>query len=69
MPASGCCRSRQLLPLWREHRGEAVILLITARAIVTVGMFEGILIGLALSIVKSAWDTSHIQLHAVERPD
>lgn len=61
--------SKQLVPLWREHRGEAVILLITAGAIITVGMFEGILIGLALSIVKSAWDTSHIQLHAVERPD
>jgi MFS superfamily sulfate permease-like transporter len=60
---------RQLPPLWREHRGEAVILLITAMAIVTVSMFEGVLIGLALSIVKSAWDTSHIQMHTVERPD
>ena len=56
----------KLLPLghlgsmWREHRGEAVILLATAVAIVSVSMFEGVLIGLALSVVKTAWETSHI---------
>ncbi|MEV6793665.1 SulP family inorganic anion transporter [Streptomyces sp. NPDC051320] len=61
--------AKQVVPLWREHRGEAVILLITATAIVTVSMFEGVLIGLALSVVKSAWETSHIQLHTDERPD
>ena len=60
---------RYVVSLWREHRGEAVILLITTTAIVTVSMFEGVLIGLALSIVKSAWETSHIQLHTIERPD
>ncbi|MET8677160.1 SulP family inorganic anion transporter [Streptomyces sp. NPDC004647] len=58
----------KLLPLghlpamWREHRGEAVILVITAVAIVAVNMFEGVLIGLALSVVKTAWETSHIHL-------
>ncbi|MFJ9011613.1 SulP family inorganic anion transporter [Streptomyces canus] len=56
----------KLLPLghlgsmWREHRGEAVILLVTAVAIVSVSMFEGVLIGLALAVVKTAWETSHI---------
>jgi len=52
----------QLAPLWREHRGEAGILVVTAGAIVVVNMFEGVLIGLALSIVKSAWETSHIHV-------
>ncbi|MEW1692908.1 SulP family inorganic anion transporter [Streptomyces sp. NPDC091265] len=60
---------RQLVPLWREHRGEAVILIVTAIAIVTVSMFEGVLIGLALSIVKSAWETSHVHLHTTESAD
>ena len=34
------------MPLWREHRGEAVVLVVTAVAIVAVNMFEGVLIGL-----------------------
>lgn len=51
---------KHLAPMWRDHRGEAVILVITAVAIVTVNMFEGVLIGVALSIVKTAWETSHI---------
>ncbi|MER6310510.1 SulP family inorganic anion transporter [Streptomyces sp. NPDC001739] len=49
-------------PLWREHRGEAVVLLVTALAIVTVNMFEGVLIGLLLAIAKTAWETSHVHL-------
>ncbi|MDT0310073.1 SulP family inorganic anion transporter, partial [Streptomyces sp. DSM 44917] len=51
---------RRLVPLWREHRGEAVVLTVTALAIVSVNMFEGVLIGLALAVIKTAWDTSHI---------
>ncbi len=57
---------KHLAPMWREHRGEAVILVITAVAIVTVNMFEGVLIGLALSIVKTAWETSHIHLDVAD---
>lgn len=53
---------QELVPLWREHRGEAVILVITAGAIVVVNMFEGVLIGLALSVVKTAWETSHVHV-------
>jgi MFS superfamily sulfate permease-like transporter len=49
-------------PLWREHRGEAVILAVTAIAIVTTDMFEGVLIGLLLAVVKTAWETSHVHL-------
>ncbi|AZS70286.1 sulfate transporter [Streptomyces lydicus] len=53
---------RDLRPLWREHRGEAVVLLVTAIAIVTVSMFEGVLIGLLMAVAKTAWETSHIHL-------
>ncbi|MFF4102765.1 SulP family inorganic anion transporter [Streptomyces sp. NPDC001903] len=53
---------RGLLALWRAHRGEAAILMATALAIVAVNMFEGVLLGLGLSVLKAAWDTSRIQL-------
>ncbi|MDX6355045.1 MAG: hypothetical protein QOF98_1948, partial [Streptomyces sp.] len=58
---------KEFAPLWREHRGEAVILAVTALAIVTVSMFEGVLIGLALSVVRAAWQTSHIQLDVTDK--
>ncbi|MFC9946615.1 SulP family inorganic anion transporter [Streptomyces pratensis] len=57
---------RQLVALWREHRGEALILVVTAVAIVTVNMFEGVLTGLAMSVAKAAWDASHIKLEVVD---
>ncbi|GAA2924698.1 MULTISPECIES: SulP family inorganic anion transporter [Streptomycetaceae] len=57
---------RTLATLWRRHRGEALILVVTAGAIVTVNMFEGVLIGLALSVAKTAWDASHIRLDVVD---
>ncbi|MFE3552571.1 SulP family inorganic anion transporter [Streptomyces kronopolitis] len=59
---------RELGPLWREHRGEALVLLVTALAIVTVNMFEGVLIGLLLAVAKTAWETSHVHLE-VDTPD
>ncbi|MEV0371194.1 SulP family inorganic anion transporter [Streptomyces sp. NPDC050636] len=58
--------ARQLPQLWREHRGEAVILGVTAGAIVFTNMFEGVLLGLLLSVVKSAWETSHVQVDVRE---
>ena len=30
-------------------------------------MFEGVLIGLALSVVKTAWETSHIKLEVIDK--
>ncbi|MFC9229597.1 SulP family inorganic anion transporter [Streptomyces decoyicus] len=57
---------RQLPQLWREHRGEAVILGVTAGAIVFTNMFEGVLLGLLLAVVKTAWDTSHVQVDVRE---
>ncbi len=58
---------RQIVPLWRSHRGEALILAVTAVSIVAVNMFEGVLIGLALSVVKTAWEASHVKLEIVDK--
>ncbi|WP_314178351.1 SulP family inorganic anion transporter [Streptomyces winkii] len=53
---------REFVPLWREHRAEAVVLGVTALAIVGINMFEGVLIGLLLAVVKTAWEMSHVQV-------
>ncbi|WP_210570593.1 SulP family inorganic anion transporter [Streptomyces sp. GESEQ-4] len=53
---------KELGPLWREHRGEAVVLVITAGAILVTNMFEGVLIGLVLAVAKSAWEVSHVHI-------
>ncbi|MET9071546.1 SulP family inorganic anion transporter [Streptomyces sp. NPDC004232] len=58
---------RALAGLWREHRGEALILAVTAVSIVAVSMFEGVLIGLALAVVKTAWEASHVRLEVVDK--
>jgi MFS superfamily sulfate permease-like transporter len=58
---------RQIVPLWRSHRGEALILVVTAVSIVAVNMFEGVLIGLALSVVKTAWEASRLNLEIVDK--
>ncbi|ARZ65896.1 hypothetical protein SMD11_0230 [Streptomyces albireticuli] len=57
---------KEILPLWREHRGEAVILGTTAVAIVTTSMFEGVVLGLLLAVVKSAWESSTLHLDVRE---
>lgn len=53
---------REVGPLWREHRGEAVVLVVTTGAIVVTNLFEGVLVGLLLAVAKTAWDTSHVQV-------
>ncbi|MFC9925950.1 SulP family inorganic anion transporter [Streptomyces sp. NPDC127190] len=58
---------RALAALWREQRGEAVVLAATAVSIVAVSMFEGVLIGLALAVVKTAWEASHGKLEIVDK--
>ncbi|PAZ15830.1 sulfate transporter [Streptomyces sp. SA15] len=58
---------REVVALWREHRGEALILVVTAVSIVAVNMFEGVLIGLALSVVKTAWEASHLKLEVIDK--
>ncbi|WP_405009403.1 SulP family inorganic anion transporter [Kitasatospora sp. NBC_01539] len=57
-----------LRPLWRSHRGEAVVLVATAVAIVVTNMFEGVLIGLLLAVLKTAWETSSVHLEVDDRP-
>ncbi|GAA4895282.1 SulP family inorganic anion transporter [Streptomyces coeruleoprunus] len=52
----------EVLPLWRDHRGEAVVLGVTAVAVVVTNLFEGVLLGLLLAVVKTAWDTSHLHI-------
>ncbi|MET7936353.1 SulP family inorganic anion transporter [Streptomyces sp. NPDC005322] len=53
---------KDLGPLWREHRGEAVVLIVTAGAIVITNMFEGVIIGLLMAVAKTAWATSHVHV-------
>lgn len=55
--------------LWRENRGEAVVLIATAAAITATSMFEGVLLGLLLSVIKCAWETSPLHLDVDEAPD
>ncbi|MEV3926618.1 SulP family inorganic anion transporter [Actinomadura coerulea] len=60
---------KQLRPLWRRHRGEALILVLTATAVVVLNLFEGVLLGLVLAVIKTAWETSHIQIEVDEREE
>ncbi|GAA2439902.1 SulP family inorganic anion transporter [Actinomadura vinacea] len=56
----------ELRPLWRRHRGEAVVLVCTAVAVVALNLFEGVLLGLLLAVLKTAWDTSHVHLEVTD---
>lgn len=58
---------KEIVPLWREHRGEAVVLIITATGIVVTNMFEGVLIGLLTAVVKAAWETSQTHVEIDDR--
>lgn len=58
---------RQIVLLWTAYRGEALILVVTAVSIVAVNMFEGVLIGLALSVAKTAWQASHVKLEVIDK--
>ncbi|MFD7712183.1 SulP family inorganic anion transporter [Streptomyces sp. NPDC059785] len=60
---------RELAPLWRTHRGEVVVLAVTAVAIVAGDLFQGVLVGLALAVAKTAWDTSHVHVETEDRGD
>ncbi|WP_354643996.1 SulP family inorganic anion transporter [Kitasatospora camelliae] len=59
---------RALPPLWREHRGEALVLVATAVAIVVTNLFEGVLLGLLLAVLKSAWETSQLHTEIRDEP-
>ncbi|MFD9793491.1 SulP family inorganic anion transporter [Streptomyces sp. NPDC059070] len=57
---------KEIGPLARGHRGEALVLGVTAIAIVMTNMFEGVVLGLVLAVAKSAWETSHVQVDVRE---
>ncbi|MEU6486647.1 SulP family inorganic anion transporter [Streptomyces sp. NPDC046887] len=57
---------RELAGLWHRHRGEAVILAVTAVAVVTTNLFEGVVLGLLLAVCKTAWETSHVHVEVTE---
>ncbi|MEU5162837.1 SulP family inorganic anion transporter [Streptomyces sp. NPDC020875] len=59
--------ARAFATLWRRQRGEAVVLAVTALSIVVIGMFEGVIAGLALAVAKTAWEASHLRLDVDER--
>ncbi|MFH8737321.1 SulP family inorganic anion transporter [Streptomyces sp. NPDC017964] len=58
---------REMVPVWREHQGEAVVLAVTAFAIVATNLFEGVLVGLAPAVAKTAWDISRVQVRTEDR--
>jgi MFS superfamily sulfate permease-like transporter len=60
---------RQVRGLWTGHRGEAVVLGVTAVAIVVGNLFEGVLVGLALAVAKTAWDISHVHVETEDLGD
>lgn len=61
---------REVGALWRgRDRGEVVVLGVTAFAIVGWDLFEGVLVGLALAVVKTAWDISRMQVEIEDRGD
>ncbi|MEE1757471.1 SulP family inorganic anion transporter [Streptomyces sp. SP18CS02] len=57
---------KELAPLWRDHRGEAVILAVTTIAVVVTNLFEGVVLGLLLAVCKTAWETSHLHVEVRE---
>ncbi|KOY55449.1 SulP family inorganic anion transporter [Streptomyces sp. XY332] len=57
--------ARAVAGLWQTHRGEAVVLVATACAVVATNLFEGVLVGLGLAVVKAAWETSHVHIEEV----
>lgn len=58
---------REVRVLWRGHRGEVLVLGVTAAAIVVGNLFEGVLVGLALAVAKTAWDISHVHVETEDR--
>ncbi|WP_377269751.1 SulP family inorganic anion transporter [Peterkaempfera sp. SMS 1(5)a] len=66
---AGLIPARALPKLWRAHRGEAVVLVATAVAIVVTNLLEGVLFGLLLAVVKSAWETSQLQVEVADGPE
>lgn len=59
---------RTFLRLWRQNRFEGVVFLGTALAIVATNLLTGVLIGVALSVVKLLYEFSRLEIHVVDGP-
>ncbi|MFJ6661170.1 SulP family inorganic anion transporter [Streptomyces sp. NPDC091377] len=57
----------EVVGLWRGHRGEVVVLGVTAGIVLAGSLFEGVVAGLALAVAKSAWDISQVQMETEDR--
>ena len=60
------CKLVPVRALWRGHRGEVVVLGVT---VVAGNLFEGVLVGLALAVGKTAWDASRVHVETEDRDD
>ncbi|MCQ8775116.1 SulP family inorganic anion transporter [Streptomyces telluris] len=60
---------QDIVRLWREHRGEAVVLVVTTGAIVVTNLFEGVVLGLLMAVAKAAWESSHVHVETQTTED
>ncbi|MCX9192462.1 sulfate transporter [Carbonactinospora thermoautotrophica] len=60
---------QQVAWLWRQDRGEALVMAVTTAAIVATNLLEGVLIGMVAAVVKCAWDVSHLKVSEERRDD
>lgn len=58
---------REFLSLWRYDRGDAVVLALTAAVVLVLGIEEGILAGMALSMMLFIWRAGHPHIAEVGR--
>ncbi|MEV6394670.1 SulP family inorganic anion transporter [Streptomyces sp. NPDC051907] len=57
---------KEFVTMWRQHRGEALILGTTAVSVVMTDLLQGVLLGLLLAVCKTAWETSRLQVETRE---
>ncbi|MDR6976680.1 MFS superfamily sulfate permease-like transporter [Streptomyces sp. 3330] len=60
---------REARELWRGQRAEAVVLGVTAVTIVAGNVCQGVSVGLALAVAKTAWEISHVHIETEDRGD
>ncbi|MEV4629796.1 SulP family inorganic anion transporter [Micromonospora sp. NPDC049523] len=53
---------KRLVTLWRFDRGEVAVFVGTTTAIVATNLLEGVIAGLLMALVKSAWNMSHVEV-------
>jgi MFS superfamily sulfate permease-like transporter len=60
----------QVVALWRIDRGEALVMVTTAVAIIATNLLEGVMIGLLTAVAKTAWDASRLSVTEIRpHPD